>query len=190
MCEHQAEVRDDRARDTYPVLDAHVFMEKWRAFEQGECPACQRQEVGVFSIENFGEVGRRGRIDPEVANGPCSARTRSHHAEVHGDEGQLPAKTYGLNEASTAISAPLRGGENYEPNPEPRATVDSNAVRKQKTPPTVQDDRDPRAGLGRLYRRGEAQNTVANDQCQVLAGRPAHRQGGSAQREAPMCVHR
>ena len=111
MCEHQAEVRDDRARDTYPVLDAHVFMEKWRAFEQGECPACQRQEVGVFSIENFGEVGRRGRIDPEVANGPCSARTRSHHAEVHGDEGQLPAKTYGLNEASTAISAPLRGGD-------------------------------------------------------------------------------
>src|SRR5664280_2190735 len=83
-----------------------------------------------------------------------------------------------------------RGGENYEPNPEPRATVDSNAVRKQKTPPTVPDDRDPRAGLGRLHRRGEAQNTVANDQCQVLAGRPAHRQCRSAQREAPMCVHR
>ena len=111
MCEHQAEVRDDRARDTDPVLDAHIFMEKWRASEQGECRACRRQEVGVFFIENFGEVGRRGRIDPEVANGPCSARTRSHHAEVHGDERQLPAKTYGLNEASTAISAPLRGGD-------------------------------------------------------------------------------
>src|SRR5664280_2152214 len=83
-----------------------------------------------------------------------------------------------------------RGGEDSEPKPELQATVDSNAVRKQKTPPTVQDDRDPRAGLGRLYRRGETQNTVANDQCQVLAGRPAHRQGGSAQRKAPMCVHR
>src|ERR1039458_4427793 len=56
-----------------------------------------------------------------------------------------------------------RGGEDSEPNPELQATVDSNAVRKQKTPPTVQDDRDPRAGLGRLYRRGEAHNTVAND---------------------------
>ena len=93
------------------MLDAHIFMEKWRALEQGECCACRRQGVGVFFIENFGEVGRRGGIDPEVANGPCSARARSHNAEVHGGEDQLPANTYGLNESSTAIGAPVRGGD-------------------------------------------------------------------------------
>src|ERR1035437_4132126 len=73
-----------------------------------------------------------------------------------------------------------RGGEDYESNPELQATVDSDAVRKQKAPPAVQYDRDPRAGLGRLYPRGEEQNAVAKDEYQGLARRPAHRQGGSA----------
>ena len=111
VCEHRAQVRDDRARDTDPVQDALIFMEKWRALEQDECRDSQGLEGGAFFIENFGEVGRRGRIDPEVANGPCSARARSHHAEVHGGEDQLPANTYGLNESSTAIGAPVRGGD-------------------------------------------------------------------------------
>lgn len=111
MCEYRADVRDDRARDTDPVLDALIFMERWRRSEQGECCASRGQGVGVFFSENFGEVGWSGRMDAEDRNGPCSARAGSHHAEVQGDERQLPANTYGPNEASTAIGAPVRGGD-------------------------------------------------------------------------------
>ena len=111
MCEYRAQVRDDRARDTDPVQDALIFMEKWRRSEQGECCASRGQGVGAFFIENSGEVGWCGRMDAEDRNGPCSARAGSHHAEVHDGERQLPANTYGLNESSTAIGAPLRGGD-------------------------------------------------------------------------------
>jgi hypothetical protein len=111
VCEHRADIRDDRARDTHPQQDAHIFMEKWRTSEQGECRASRRQGVGVFLSENFGEVAWCARIDAEDPNGPRSARAGSHHAEVHGDERQLPANTYGPNESSTAIGVPVRGGD-------------------------------------------------------------------------------
>ncbi len=88
-----------------------MFTEKWRRSEQGECRASRRLEgCGIF-IETFGEVGWRGRMDAEDPNGPCPAQPRPHQAQVHGGEDQLPANTYGPNEASAAIGVPVRGGD-------------------------------------------------------------------------------
>jgi hypothetical protein len=88
-----------------------MLMERWRRSEQGECRAFRRLEAGTFCIENFGEVGWCGRMDAEESNGPCSPRAKSHTAETHGGEDQLPANTYALKESSTAIGVPVRGGD-------------------------------------------------------------------------------
>jgi hypothetical protein len=56
--------------------------------------------------------------------------------------------------------------------------VDSDAVREQKAPPAVQDDADSRSGAGPDVSEGRGAKRRRERQCQVLAGRPTHRQGG------------